>query len=283
MPSWNPELGWGIQIYLREIGKTPLLTREEEVELAEQIQGGSLEARAHMIKANLRLVVKIAQDYQNYGLPLLDLIQEGNMGLMKAVERFDPNKWWKLSTFAAWWIKQHIRRALSNTGKTIRISAYRTDQITQFFAASKKLSAELGREPTDEELIDEMGVSPTQFRKIRAAIRLMPVSLTTWDPQIDDFLQYIRQIPDECGDPWELAARGVLADTIRQDLEILDERERRIIIARFGLNGESPRTLEEVWQEFGGLTRERIRQLQNIAFKKLRRQLEKKWGKETYT
>src|ERR1700761_8530735 len=170
------ELDGGIKIYLREIGKTDLLTPEQEVELADRIKRGDPEARAHMIKANLRLVVKIAQDYANYGLPLLDLISEGNIGLMKAVERFDPNKGGKLSTYAAWWIKQSIKRALANQSKTIRLPVHLVDKIARMRRVGMQLAEEFGREPTDEELGEELGISAGRVNQMRtAAIR--PTSL----------------------------------------------------------------------------------------------------------
>src|SRR6187455_3190792 len=172
----NMELDGGIKIYLREIGKTDLLTPQQEVELADRIKKGDPEARAHMIKANLRLVVKIAQDYANYGLPLLDLISEGNIGLMKAVERFDPNKGGKLSTYAAWWIKQSIKRALANQSKTIRLPVHIVDRLFHMRKAEARLQEVLGREPTDEELGEELGISASRVGQMRtAAIR--PASL----------------------------------------------------------------------------------------------------------
>src|SRR3954462_6461985 len=170
------ELDGGIKIYLREIGKTDLLTPQQEVELADRIKRGDPEARAHMIKANLRLVVKIAQDYANYGLPLLDLISEGNIGLMKAVERFDPNKGGKLSTYAAWWIKQSIKRALANQSKTIRLPVHIVDKIAHIRRAEMRLREVLDREPTDEEVASELGLDAKRVRRYRQASRA-PVSL----------------------------------------------------------------------------------------------------------
>ena len=154
----------GIKIYLREIGQTPLLTREEEVKLARRIKRGDQAARQHMIKANLRLVVKIAHDYASYGLPLLDLISEGNIGLMKAVERFDPKKGGKLSTYAAWWIKQSIKRALANQSKTIRLPVHLVDKIARMRRVAMQLAEEFGREPTDEEFGEELNMAPAQDR-----------------------------------------------------------------------------------------------------------------------
>jgi len=270
----NLELDGGIKIYLREIGKTPLLTREEEVELADRIKVGDAAARAHMIKANLRLVVKIAQDYANYGLPLLDLISEGNIGLMKAVERFDPNKGGKLSTYAAWWIKQSIKRALANQSKTIRLPVHMVDKISKMRRVAMVLSEELGREPTDEELAEEIGIDRAKLSHLKAAA-LRPASLDAPISE-DDTTEFGEIIGDEKAQtPLELLSHKNMHNQLDDLLEVLDEREGKIIDARFGLNGQKPKTLEEVGQEFG-VTRERIRQLQNIALKKLRRALQKK-------
>ena len=270
----NLEMDGGIKIYLREIGKTALLTREEEVQLADRIKVGDMEARAHMIKANLRLVVKIAQDYANYGLPLLDLISEGNIGLMKAVERFDPNKGGKLSTYAAWWIKQSIKRALANQSKTIRLPVHMVDKISKMRRVAMVLSEELGREPTDEELSEEIGIDRAKLSQLKSAA-LRPASL---DAPIgeDDNTQFGEIIGDEkARTPLDLLSHKNMHMQLDGLLEVLDERERKILDARFGLAGEKPKTLEDVGQEFG-VTRERIRQLQNIALKKLRRALQKK-------
>ncbi|MCK5923055.1 MAG: RNA polymerase sigma factor RpoD/SigA, partial [Methylococcales bacterium] len=268
------EMDGGIKIYLREIGKTALLTREEEVQLADRIKVGDPEARAHMIKANLRLVVKIAQDYANYGLPLLDLISEGNIGLMKAVERFDPNKGGKLSTYAAWWIKQSIKRALANQSKTIRLPVHMVDKISKMRRVAMVLSEELGREPTDEELSEEIGIDRAKLSHLKSAAQ-RPASL---DAPIgdDDSKSFGEIIGDEkARTPLELLSHKNMHMQLDGLLEVLDERERKIVDARFGLAGEKPKTLEDVGQEFG-VTRERIRQLQNIALKKLRRALQKK-------
>src|ERR1700675_1071936 len=185
----------GIKIYLREIGQIPLLTPQEEIELAARIKKGDREARALMIKANLRLVVKIAHDYANLGLPLLDLISEGNIGLMKAVERFDPAKGGKLSTYAAWWIKQSIKRALANQSKTIRLPVHLVDKISKMRRTAMKLQEVFGREPTDEELAEEMGMSPSRVAQMRtAAIRPASLDAPIGD---DESNNYSEIIPDE--------------------------------------------------------------------------------------
>ncbi len=263
-----------LKLYLREISKTPLLTIQEEIELAARIKEGDGEARAHMIRANLRLVVKIAQDYSNYGLPVTDLISEGNIGLMKAVERFDPEKGGKLSTYAAWWIKQSIKRALANQSKTIRLPVHMVDKIAKMRRISSMLAEALGREPTDDELAEEVGLPRRKLAMLRQASQ-RPTSL---DAPINDgeATEYGDIIRDEAAEnPLDMLADKNLHGEIDGLLSVLDERERRIIDERFGLNGKKPLTLEEVGREFG-VTRERIRQLQNSALTKMRRALRKK-------
>ncbi len=265
----------GIKIYLREIGQTPLLTREEEVKLARRIKKGDQAARQHMIKANLRLVVKIAHDYSNLGLPLLDLISEGNIGLMKAVERFDPKKGGKLSTYAAWWIKQSIKRALANQSKTIRLPVHLVDKIARMRRISTQLAEEFGREPTDEELAEELNISAAKVSQLRtAAIR--PASLDASVGGEDDSVSLGDLIGDESAtDPHQMLSDKNLKGSIGDVMHVLDERELKIITARFGLDGKREMTLEEVGKKFK-VTRERIRQLQNIALRKLKRALDKK-------
>ncbi len=263
-----------LKLYLREISKTPLLTPEEEVELANRIKKGDKKARLHMISANLRLVVKIAQDYSNYGLPISDLISEGNIGLMKAVERFDPTKGGKLSTYAAWWIKQSIKRALANQSKTIRLPVHMVDKIAKMRRISTILGEALGREPTEEELADEVGLPRRKLAMLRQASQ-RPTSL---DAPINEgeATEYGEIISDErATSPFEMLSDKNLQGQLDGLLSVLDQRERQIIDDRFGLNGKKPLTLEEVGREFG-VTRERIRQLQNSALTKMRRALRKK-------
>jgi RNA polymerase primary sigma factor len=264
----------GFKIYLREIGQTPLLTPAQEVELAARIKKGDKEARAQMIKANLRLVVKIAHDYGNLGLPLLDLVSEGNIGLMKAVERFDPAKGGKLSTYAAWWIKQSIKRALANQSKTIRLPVHLVDKIAKIKRVSLSMSEELGREPTDQELADEVGLSAAKLSQLRT-VSIRPASLDA--PMNDeDGTEFGEIVGDvDAVDPAENLSDKNLQEEISDLLRVLDDRERKIIMSRFGLDGGNSRTLEEVGEKFG-VTRERIRQLQNIALAKLRRALRKR-------
>ena len=260
-------------LYVREIGQTKLLTVKEEGQLARRIQKGDAAAREHMIKANLRLVVKIARDYENYGLPLLDLINEGNIGLMRAVEKFDPRKGAKLSTYAAWWIKQSIRRALSDQSKTIRIPVHATDKLLHIRKAATKLEEELGREPTAEEIGDELNIPAKQVRLLQvAAIR--PTSLDA--PLGDDDSNRISDViaDDRATSPYQDLEDKTNVDMVRQVIGILDPRETTILRYRFGLDGGGERTLEEVGEKFG-VTRERIRQIQNVALRKLRKKIEK--------
>jgi len=264
----------GIKIYLREIGQIALLTPEQEIQLAARIKKGDKEARAMMIRANLRLVVKIAHDYNNLGLPLLDLISEGNIGLMKAVERFDPAKGGKLSTYAAWWIKQSIKRALANQSKTIRLPVHLVDKISKMRRVALQMSEELGREPTDEELAEEVGMASAKVSQLKT-VSIRPASLDA--PISDDDTTEFGEIvgDEEALTPFEQLRDQNLRDEVTDLISVLDEREKKIIFSRFGLDGGKPKTLEEVGRKFG-VTRERIRQLQNIALMKLRRALQKK-------
>jgi RNA polymerase primary sigma factor len=264
----------GFKIYLREIGQTPLLTIQEEIDLAAKIKKGDMKARALMIKANLRLVVKIAHDYGNLGLPLLDLVSEGNIGLMKAVERFDPAKGGKLSTYAAWWIKQSIKRALANQSKTIRLPVHLVDKIAKVKRLAMAMSEELGREPTDDELAEEVGISAAKLSQLRT-VSIRPASLDA-PMNDDDGTEFGELVGDDSAvDPAENLSDKNLQEELTDLLGVLDARERKIINSRFGLDGGKARTLEEVGQKFG-VTRERIRQLQNIALAKLRRALRKR-------
>lgn len=264
----------GFQQYLRDIAQFPLLTPIQEVELAGKIKQGDQKARAVMVRANLRLVVKIARDYANMGLPLLDLISEGNIGLMKAVERFDPAKGGKLSTYAAWWIKQSIKRALANQSKTIRLPVHLVDKISKMRRVAMQMMEELGREPSDEELAEEIGLSPSKVSQLKSAA-IRPASL---DAPINegDATEFGEIVSDtDALDPFEHLRDKDLRDEVSELLSVLDEREQRIISSRFGLDGSKPKTLEEVGEKFG-VTRERIRQLQNIALMKLRKAIHKK-------
>src|SRR5947209_11357475 len=264
----------GIKIYLREIGQIPLLTPQQEIELAAKIRNGDRNARTLMINSNLRLVVTIAQDYANLGLPLLDVIAEGNIGLMTAVDRFDPSKGAKLSTYAAWWIRQSIKRALSNQGKTIRLPVHLGDKISKMRRVALQMSEELGREPTDDELGEEIGIASGKVSQLKT-VSIRPASLDA--PISDDDSTEFGEIvgDEEAQTPFELLRDKNLRHEVGGLLDVLDDREKKIIFQRFGLDGGKPKTLEEVGKKFG-VTRERIRQLQNIALSKLRRALSKK-------
>ena len=262
-----------IKLYLREIGQVKLLTPQEEIELAARIKKGDKKAREQMIKANLRLVVKIARDYEGIGLPLLDLISEGNIGLMKAVERFDPSKGGKLSTYGSWWIKQSIKRALANQSKTIRLPVHLVDKISKMRRTAMRLQEELGREPTDDELGGELGISASRVAQMRlAAIRPASLDAPIGDEDSNNFAEVVQ---DEAADtPYEQLEEKTVTRMLQEMVKTLDPREATILRARFGLDGGPERTLEEVGEKFG-VTRERVRQIQNIALKKLRKMIEK--------
>ncbi len=262
-----------IKLYLREIGQVSLLTPQQEIDLAARIKKGDKKAREQMIKANLRLVVKIAHDYEGFGLPLLDLISEGNIGLMKAVERFDPAKGGKLSTYGSWWIKQSIKRALANQSKTIRLPVHLVDKISKMRRVAMKLQEELGREPTDEELGEELGISASRVGQMRtAAIRPASLDAPIGDDDSNNFSEVVQ---DENADtPYEMLEDKTVTSMLQEMVKTLDQREATILRYRFGLDGGSEKTLEEVGQKFG-VTRERVRQIQNIALNKLRKMIEK--------
>src|SRR6266480_3782199 len=216
------------QLYIREIGQVKLLTREEEIALAERIQSGDNEAREHMIKANLRLVVKIARDYAGLGLPLLDLISEGNIGLMKGVERFDPRKGAKLSTYASWWIKQAIKRALANQSKTIRLPVHVVDKVAHIRRAEVKLREVLGREPTDEEVAEDLGLNPRRVRLYRDASRA-PVSLDSPIGTTDDSTSVSEVVADpNAAAPFDRLVKDNDTALVQEVLATLDERESKI-------------------------------------------------------
>ena len=262
-----------IKLYLREIGQVKLLTPQEEIQLAARIKKGDKKAREQMIKANLRLVVKIARDYDGIGLPLLDLISEGNIGLMKAVERFDPKKGGKLSTYGSWWIKQSIKRALANQSKTIRLPVHLVDKISKMRRIAMRLQEEFGREPTDEELADELDVTPARIRQMRQ-VAIRPASLDA--PIGDDESNYFSDVVEDenATSPYENLKDKTITGMLQDMVTHLDAREATILRYRFGLDGGTEKTLEEVGRKFG-VTRERVRQIQNLALRKLRKMIEK--------
>ena len=263
-----------LQLYLQEIGKTPLLTVEEEVTLARRIRRGDKSARDHMISANLRLVVKIAMDYKDFGLPLLDLISEGNIGLIKAVERFDPRKGGKLSTYAAWWIKQSIKRALANQSKTIRLPVHLVDKISKMRRTAMQLTEQLGREPSDEELAAELQIPTSKVAHLKS-VSVRPASLDAPIGEEGDSATFGEIVGDDNAvSPFDgLREKNLNAD-LSAMVNSLDKREAEIIKLRFGLEGREELTLEEVGKKFH-VTRERIRQLEYLALTKMRKAMAK--------
>ena len=257
-----------IKAYLREIAQTPLLTPQEEIVLAGRIKEGDTAAKDHMICANLRLVVKIAQGYMGLGLPLLDLISEGNIGLIKAVERFDPNKGGKLSTYGAWWIKQSIKRALANQSKTIRLPAHLVDKISKMRTHTLDLAERLGREPTNDEIGARMGVAAGMI----AHWKFVSTRPTSLDAPIggDDGSDYADIIGDDrTATPFEEMDARQKHTSMFRHIDTLDQREQDILKYRYGLAGSDVETLEVVGERFQ-ITRERVRQIQNAAVEKLR-------------
>ena len=271
LPALPYETKSALTLYMRDAVEVPLLTIAEENALAARIKRGDMAAREHMIRANLRLVVKIARDYDGFGLPLLDLINEGNIGLMKGVERFDPAKGGKLSTYASWWIKQSIKRSLANQSKTIRLPVHLVDKINKVRRVAMQLQELFGREATDEELAEEMTVPVKKVRFwMRAAQRTASLDAPLGD---EDSSRLADVVPDtEARNPFEVLENRTVLEMLRRFLPILDTREMTILRERFGLEGGKEKTLEEIGRTFG-VTRERIRQLQNIAFAKLRKRM----------
>jgi RNA polymerase primary sigma factor len=267
-----------LQAYLQEIGKTPLLSRDEEARLFERIRRGDQAARQHMIQANLRLVVKIASDYRDFGLPLLDLISEGNIGLIKAVDRFDPNKGGKLSTYAAWWIRQSVQRALANQSKTIRLPVHLIAKISKLRRSARALSEKLGREPTDEELAVEAGLPVHRVAHLRS-VSVQPASLDAPLGHEADASSLGEIVRDENAlSPSENFGEKALSADLAEVVNSLDRREAEIIKLRFGLTGGSELTLQEVGDRFH-VTRERIRQLERLALLKIRRLMAEREGR----
>lgn len=263
-----------LQLYLQEIGKTPLLTIQEEIDLSARIQKGDKAARDHMIKANLRLVVKIAMDYKDFGLPLLDLVSEGNLGLIKAVERFDPSKGGKLSTYAAWWIKQSIKRALANQSKTIRLPVHLVDKISKMRRTATALTEEFGREPTDEEIARELQIPTSKVAHLKS-VSVRPASLDAPVGEDSDSATFGDIVSDESAvSPYEDLRDSSRNSDLHAMVNALDPREAEILKDRFGLDDRDPLTLEEVGRKFK-VTRERIRQIEYLAINKMRRAMTK--------
>jgi len=257
-----------VRMYLKEIGKIPLLTAEEEVKLAKQIERGSQKARQKLTEANLRLVVSIAKKYIGRGLSFLDLIQEGNQGLMRAVEKFDWRRGYKFSTYATWWIRQAITRAIADQARTIRIPVHMVETINRVFKITRALTQKLGREPTVEEIAK---AAELPVEKIREIYRISQDTTSLATPVGDDEDSFLGDfIPDETQpSPYEETSKELLRESIKKVLTTLDPREAEVLKLRFGLDGEPPKTLEEVGKIFG-VTRERIRQIEAKAIRKLR-------------
>jgi RNA polymerase primary sigma factor len=256
-----------LQLFLKDIGKVRLLTAQEEVDLAKRIERGDLDAKQKMVESNLRLVVSIAKNYRNQGLPFLDLIQEGTLGLVRAAEKFDYRKGFKFSTYATWWIRQAIARALADKARTIRIPVHVVEKLNKIGRAERKLVTELGREPTAEEIADVTGIDPEEVDSIKRSAQA-PVSLEkpVGDEEESEFGQFIAD--ERAESPYERAAEILTKEALREALENLSYRERRVLELRYGLGGEHPRTLDEVGRTFN-VTRERIRQIENQSLKKL--------------
>jgi RNA polymerase primary sigma factor len=257
-----------VRMYLKEIGRTPLLKFADEIHLAKQYEKGERAAKQKLIESNLRLVVSIAKKYIGRGLSLLDLIQEGNQGLIRAVEKYDWRKGYKFSTYATWWIRQAITRAIADQARTIRIPVHMVETINRYLKISRKLMQELGREPTPEEVASAMQVDVAKVREIMK-VSQEPTSLATpvgddEDSLLGDFIQDTTQ-----PSPYDAASRELLKEHLDEVLHTLSDREKRVLILRFGLEDGRPRTLEEVGVEFG-VTRERIRQIEAKALRKLR-------------
>ena len=256
-----------LRLYLRSIGRVPLLTAEEEVSLAKRIERGDMAAKQHMVEANLRLVVSIAKGYVGRGLTLLDLIQEGSLGLIRAVEKFDYRRGYKFSTYATWWIRQAVTRALADKGRTIRIPVHMVERLNKLIYAERRLIQQLGREPTPDELATELECSVRDVREVMRVTQ-QPVSLEKPigdedDSALADFVEDV-----SAASPFEIASEALRRENIRRVLAALPTREREVIEMRYGIVGGRSRTLEEVGRAFN-ITRERVRQIENRTLKKL--------------
>jgi RNA polymerase primary sigma factor len=271
--SVEPSLD-SLRLYLREIGKVPLLTADQEVALAKRIERGDPAAKQHMIEANLRLVVSIAKGYLGRGLSFLDLIQEGSLGLIRAVEKFDYRRGYKFSTYATWWIRQAVTRAIADKARTIRIPVHMVEKLNKVVHIERQLIQRLGREPRPEEIAEELDMSVEEVRDILRMAQL-PISLEKPigeedDSSLGDFVQ-----DEQAESPFDTTSVSLRREDIELALASLPERDRKVIELRYGLNGDPPCTLEEVGRAFG-VTRERIRQIQELALKKLRRKMEQR-------
>jgi RNA polymerase primary sigma factor len=256
-----------LQLFLKDIGKVPLLTAAQEVELAKRIERGDHTAKQQMVAANLRLVVSIAKNYRNQGLPFLDLIQEGTIGLVRAAEKFDYRRGYKFSTYATWWIRQAVARALADKGRTIRMPVHVVEKLNKIARTERKLLSEFGREPTSAELARELDIDIEEIDQIRRSAQA-PVSLEkpVGDEEESEFGHFIAD--HSMPRPDEVAETTIRQETLRRALDMLSYRERRVLEMRYGLDGEPPRTLDEVGRAFS-VTRERVRQIEHQSLRKL--------------
>ncbi len=269
-PDLKPEVTTdALQLFLKDIGKVRLLSAREEVDLAKRIERGSSEAKRELVEANLRLVVSIAKNYRHQGLPFLDLIQEGTIGLVRATEKFDYRKGFKFSTYATWWIRQGVARGLADKARTIRLPVHIVDRLRTIGRAERSLVTALGREPTPEEIAEVTGMDPGEVDSIKRSAQ-PPISLEkpVGDEQESEFGQFLAD--ERAESPYERAVEVLTEEVLREALANLSYRERRVLELRYGLGGEHPRTLDEVGRAFS-VTRERIRQIETQSLKKLRR------------
>jgi RNA polymerase primary sigma factor len=256
-----------LQLFFKAIGKVPLLTRPQELALAKRIEQGEFDAKQKMVESNLRLVVSYAKNYRNQGLPFLDLIQEGTIGLMRATEKYDYRKGFKFSTYATWWIRQALARALADKSRTIRIPVHIGEQLAKIWRAERRLVTELGREPTVDEIAEATGVVPEDVRSIRKSAQTpLSLEMPVGDEEESEFGEFIAD--ERAESPYERAAEIITTEALREALENLSYRERRVLELRYGLHGEHPRTLDEVGRTFN-VTRERIRQIEHESLRKL--------------
>lgn len=256
-----------LQLFLKDIGKFELLTAQQEVDLAKRIERGKLDAKREMIESNLRLVISIAKNYRNQGLPFLDLIQEGTLGLVRAAEKFDHRKGFKFSTYATWWIRQAIARGLADKARTIRIPVHVVEKLNKISRVERKLQSELGREPTVEEIAEETGIDAVEVDAIKSSAQA-PISLEkpVGEEEESKFGEFIAD--EQAPSPYERTTGALAQEALREALESLGYRERRVLELRYGLGGEKPRTLDEVGKAFN-VTRERVRQIENQSLRKL--------------
>jgi RNA polymerase primary sigma factor len=256
-----------LQLFLKDIGKVPLLTAAQEVELAKRIERGDHSAKQKMVESNLRLVVSIAKNYRNQGLPFLDLIQEGTIGLVRAAEKFDYRKGFKFSTYATWWIRQAVARALADKARTIRMPVHVVEKLNKIGRIERKLLGEMGREPTIEEIARELEIAPEEIEHIRRSAQV-PISMEkpVGDEEESEFGHFLAD--ESAPAPDEAVETTLRKETLRRVLETLSLRERRVLEMRYGLDGQHPRTLDEVGRTFN-VTRERVRQIENQCLKKL--------------